>query len=113
MNRINIVLLISITITTILARGAFAQTRDVQKVPNQSKVHIQPLNIKPGLWEITRTYKRSGTPPVSPEILARLTPAQRARVEERMNAKSGGSANTSTDQHCVTKEDVERADFGQ
>ena len=30
-----------------------------------------------------------------------------------MNANSGGSTNTVTDRHCVTKEDVEKADFGQ
>ena len=30
-----------------------------------------------------------------------------------MSANSGGSTNTATDQHCVTKEDVEKADFGQ
>ena len=30
-----------------------------------------------------------------------------------MNTNSGGSTNTETDRHCVTKEDVEKADFGQ
>jgi Protein of unknown function (DUF3617) len=38
---------------------------------------------------------------------------QRARLEERMRANSDASTNTSTDKHCVTKEDVEKADFGQ
>jgi len=109
----NIVLLTSFTVSTILVSAGFAQTRGVQKVPNQSRLQIQPLNLKPGLWETTRTYKRSGTPPVLPETLARLTPEQRARLEQRMNANSGASTNTTTDKHCVTKEDVEKADFGQ
>jgi hypothetical protein len=113
MNRINIVLLIGITISVILAHLASSQTREVQTVPNQSKLQIQPLNVKPGLWETTTTLKRSGAPPVSPETLARLTAEQRARLEQRMNANSGGSTNTATEQHCVTKEDVEKADFGQ
>ena len=30
-----------------------------------------------------------------------------------MKAKSGGSTNSATDKHCVTKDDVEKADFGQ
>ena len=115
MNRINIVLLIGIAITTILVPAAFTQTREVQKLSNQPKLQVQirPLNVKPGLWETTTTYKRSGAPPVSPEMLSRLTPEQRARLEQRMSANSGGSTNTATDQHCVTKEDVEKADFGQ
>ena len=30
-----------------------------------------------------------------------------------MKANSAGSSNTVTDKHCVTKQDVENADFGQ
>lgn len=76
-------------------------------------VKIQPLNVKPGLWETTTTYKTSGAPPLSPETLAKLSPEQRARLEERMRANSAGSTNTATDKHCVTKDDIEKADFGE
>ena len=76
-------------------------------------MQIQPLNVKPGLWETTATYKTSGAPPIPPETMAKLSPQQRARLEERMKANSAGSANTSTDKHCVTKEEIEKADFGQ
>jgi len=104
-----------ITVLTpmILVAGAFAQTRNVQKTPNLSKVEIQPLNVKPGLWETSRTYKSSGAPPIPADTLARLSPEQRARLEQRINANSAGNTNTVTDKHCVTKEDVEKADFGQ
>jgi hypothetical protein len=111
--RISIVLLTGLTISTILVSGALTQTRNSEKTPIKSKLEIQPMSVKPGLWETTTTYKRSGTPPVPAEAMARLTAEQRARLEQRMNANSGGSANTVTDQHCVTKEDVEKADFGQ
>ncbi len=111
--RISVVLLTGFTISMILTLGAFAQTRDSQEPPNESKVKIQPLNVKPGLWETTATYKTSGAPPIPPETLAKLTPQQRARLEERMNANSAGNSNTATDKHCVTKQDVEKADFGQ
>lgn len=106
-----IVLLTGLTFS--IVSGAFAQTRNLEKPPIKSKLEIQPLNVKPGLWETTRTYKRSGTPPISSDMLAKLSPEQRARLEQRMNANSGGSTNTVTDRHCVTKEDVEKADFGQ
>jgi len=111
--RISLVPLTGLTFSMILALGAFAQTRESQQPSSQSKIKIQPLNVKPGLWETTATYKTSGTPPIPPETLAKLTPQQRARLEERMRANSAGSTNTATDQHCVTKEDVEKADFGQ
>ncbi len=112
-SRILIVLLTCLGISTLISAAAFAQTRNSQKPPIPSKLEIHPLNVKPGLWETTATYSRSGAPPIPAEALARLTPAQRARFEERMNAHAAGSTNTVTDKHCVTKEDVEKADFGQ
>ena len=41
-------------------------------------------------------------------MLNRLTPAQRARMEERMKANSAAHTNTTTEEHCVTKEDLEK-----
>jgi hypothetical protein len=111
--RISLVLLTSFSFSTILALGASAQTRDAQENSTRPTVQIQPLNVKPGLWETTATYKTSGAPPIPPETMAKLSPQQRARLEERMKANSAGNANTSTDKHCVTKEEIEKADFGQ
>jgi hypothetical protein len=111
-SRIGTVLLTGFVVSLILIPRSFAQTRDSQSAP-QSGVKIKPLNVKPGFWETTTTSKVSGAPPIPPETLARLTPEQRARLEERMRANSGGSTNTVTDKHCVSKEDVEKADFGQ
>ncbi len=75
---------------------------------------LTPLNVKPGLWETTRTYKRVGAPPIPPEMLARLTPEQRARFEERMKANSAAHSTTSTTKSCVTREDLEKTPkFGQ
>lgn len=75
---------------------------------SQHAVKLQPLNIKPGLWESTRTIKRVGEMPIPAEMLNRLTPEQRARMEERMKANSAAHTNTTTEKHCVTKEDLER-----
>ena len=69
---------------------------------------LQSLKVKPGLWENTRTIKRAGQMPISAELLSRLTPEQRARMEERMKANSAVHTNTTTEKHCVTKEDLEK-----
>lgn len=68
---------------------------------------IQPLNIKTGLWESTTSFIMSGTPPIPAEVLAKLTPEQRARMEERMKASNGDKAQTTTDRSCLTKEKLD------
>ena len=67
----------------------------------------QPLNVKTGLWEMSRTMTRSGSMPIPPELLQRLSPEQRARMEERMKAHSGEQTKTTTYQSCLTKEDLQ------
>jgi hypothetical protein len=74
----------------------------------QSGAKLQSLNIKTGLWESTRTIKRTGALPIPAEMLNRLSPEQRARMEERMKADSAAHTNTTTDKHCVTKEDLDK-----
>ena len=91
-------------LTVIDASAAWAQTQKSA----QSTIKLQSLNIKPGLWESTRTIKRTGEMPIPTELLNRLTPEQRARMEERMKANSGGRTSTETEKHCVTREDLER-----
>jgi hypothetical protein len=86
------------------ASAAWAQTQNSA----QPTVKLQSLNIKPGLWESTRTIKRTGEMPIPAELLNRLTPEQRARMEERMKANSGGHSSTVTEKHCITREDLER-----
>jgi len=91
-------------LTGIDASAAWAQTQKSA----QSPIKLQSLNIKPGLWESTRTIKRTGEMGIPAELLNRLTPEQRTRMEERMKANSGGHTSTETEKHCVTKEDLER-----
>ena len=90
----------------------WAQTKNSTKETRPSvdvpAVKLQTLNIKPGLWESTRTIKRAGEMGIPPEMLNRLTPEQRARMEERMKANSAARSNTTTENHCVTKEDLEK-----
>ena len=72
---------------------------------------IQPLNVKPGLWETTSTVTRSGEMPIPAEFLARMTPEQRAKLEARMKANSAQNTKTRTYKTCETKEKLQRTPF--
>jgi len=92
---------------------SWAQTQKSAKdmrasADSQTALKVQPLNVKPGLWESTRTINRAGQMPIPAEMLNRLSPEQRARMEERMNAHSAAHSSTTTEKHCVTKEDMEK-----
>src|SRR5581483_11215497 len=62
-----------------------------------------PFNVKTGLWETTSTL------PMSPELLAKLTPEQRARVEAALKGEANnGKPTTRTYKSCLTKEQLDR-----
>ncbi len=69
---------------------------------------FQPLNVKTGLWEQSVSITSNGQIPVPPDILAKLPPEERARIEARMNAQSAPKTRTRTDQGCLTQEDLNR-----
>ena len=74
---------------------------------------IQPLKVKVGLWQTTMTGRTSGALPVPPDVMARLTPEQRAKVEEQIRS-SAGEAQTSTYKNCLNEGDLEKGpNFGQ
>lgn len=66
---------------------------------------LEPLHVKPGLWEVNMTM--SGTIPIPPEALAKMPPEQRAKLEERMKARAEGE--TTTRKECLTKEKLEKS----
>jgi hypothetical protein len=71
---------------------------------------LQPLDVKMGLWETSMTHSSAGMPQmpqIPPEALAKLTPEQRARMEDMMKNRSGASGTTTT-KSCVTKEKLEK-----
>jgi hypothetical protein len=77
---------------------------------------IKPLDIKPGLWENTTSFLMSGMsmpanmPPISPEKLAQLPPAQRAQVEAMMKG-GAGAPQTHTSKVCITHEQLSKPIF--
>ena len=69
--------------------------------------NITPLNVKEGLWEMTVTHSMSGmpaTPNIPPDVLAKMPPEQRARVEAAMK----GGPSTDVRKECITREKLEK-----
>ena len=62
-----------------------------------------PFAVKTGTWETTSTTQMSGGPQIPPEVLQKMPPEQRARLEERMHGRS------TTTRNCVTEEDLKKA----
>ena len=74
---------------------------------------VQPLNIKTGLWQMTMTTAVSGRLPMPADILARMSPEQRARYEAAMNKRASAPPKTRTYNSCVTKEQLNKDPFSE
>jgi len=61
--------------------------------------------------ESTTTSTTTGQMPIPSELLGKLSPDQRARMEARMNANSAPSTRTFTDKQCETKEKLAEQPF--
>ncbi len=71
------------------------------------------FNIKPGLWEITSTGTSSGTPPIPDDVLARMSPDQRAKFEASMQAAMAQANAPHVVKSCITEKQLEQGpDFG-
>jgi hypothetical protein len=66
------------------------------------------LNVKPGLWEIASEGQINGAPPIPEDMLARLTPEQRANFEASMQASMANAAKPRLSKHCMTPEKIRR-----
>lgn len=69
---------------------------------------IQPLDLRAGLWQTTLTVETSGTPPLTPEVLAKLAPAQRAAIEAKAKARAGEGPTTTVKRNCLDEKDVNK-----
>ena len=67
---------------------------------------FQSLNLKPGLWETTRTTEMSGQLPR--EAMAKMPPEQRAKAEEMMKEYAKMFAKPVVSRDCMKKEDFDR-----
>ena len=69
-----------------------------------------PFNVKTGQWEATTTTQSGGTLPIPPDMLAKMSPDQRAKMEAMMKAKNA-QPSTRVSRHCVKKEDLNKPLF--
>jgi hypothetical protein len=75
---------------------------------------LQTLNVKTGQWRVTTVTVITSEMPIPAELLARVTPQQRTRMEQRMKARSPERTTTTTEKSCITKEQLEQGPaFGE
>lgn len=69
---------------------------------------FRPLDVKTGQWESTLTGQTSGQPPIPDEVLNRMTPEQRARMEAAMQARGARGPKTTVNKSCLTKDRLDK-----
>jgi hypothetical protein len=74
-------------------------------------------HVKPGLWEFNYRSDANARPPASEDMLARLPPEARARMEAAMQGRGGGAAGGGQPhRQCISDQDLDhpfRADQGR
>ena len=65
-----------------------------------------PMDVKLGLWETTLTNQTDMSSMLPPEVLARMSPEQRAKMEAAMSGRGGARTTT---KRCVTKDTINEA----
>ncbi len=66
------------------------------------------LNVRPGLWQMSSSGETHGAPPIPTEMLARLPPAQQARIKAAMAASMQHAAKAHVYKYCVTEKSLRR-----
>jgi hypothetical protein len=67
----------------------------------------EKLNVKLGLWEITSTTHVTGMPQLAPELLAKMTPQQRAQMEGAFKAEASKGPHKEVTKECLTQKDLD------
>jgi len=66
------------------------------------------LNLRPGLWEMTSTGEATGALPISQQMLDRLPPDRRAKVEAALAASRSRMSQPRVFKQCITAESLKR-----
>ena len=67
----------------------------------------EPLDIRPGLWEITLTLHAIDVPPIPPAVLGKLTPDERARIETKAKELAADGPRASVKRSCLDQTDLQ------
>jgi Spy/CpxP family protein refolding chaperone len=73
-----------------------------------TKVMAEPLDIKPGLWQMTVRGEMHGMPPIPEEQLKGMSPQQRAAIENMM--AESAKPHTREIKQCITQEDLNKSE---
>jgi len=68
----------------------------------------ETLNVKLGLWEVTALTETRGMPPLPKELLNKLTPEQRRKMEADIKAEQAKGPDKGTNRECITQKDLEQ-----
>jgi hypothetical protein len=68
----------------------------------------EALNVKLGLWEVTALTETRGMPPLPKELLNKLTPEQRRKMEADIKAEQAKGPDKDTSRECITQKDLEQ-----
>jgi len=66
------------------------------------------LNLRPGLWEMTSTGEATGALPIPQEMLDRLPPDRRAKIEAAIAASRARVSQPRVFKQCITAESLKR-----
>jgi hypothetical protein len=86
-----------------LAAASLVSAADAAKPAEPVK-----LSVKLGLWEISSQGNISGVPPVSDDMMSKLSPDQRARMQAAIQASMAEASKPRVAKHCVTPEKIAR-----
>lgn len=65
------------------------------------------LDVRLGLWEITSVTQMTGMPQLAPDLLAKMTPQQRAQMEAAFQAEASRGPHKDISRECVTQQDLD------
>ncbi len=66
------------------------------------------MKLRPGLWEMTSKGQTSGSLPIPADVLARLPPDRRAKMEAAIAASQARAATPHVSRQCITAESLQR-----
>lgn len=90
MNMLKTTAIAALTLVTLTAAGA------------------EQLNVKLGLWEMTSIMRFSGVPPLPKEVLDKMTPQARAKMEAELKAAAQEEPEPEVSSECITQEDLDK-----